>query len=76
MFIHEIQKYRPRFDLWVRKFFWRRGWLPTPVFLPGESRGLRSLENNGPYGCKESIPTEAAEHTDTHADTSIALICK
>ena len=23
------------FDLWVRKGPWRRGWQPTPVFLPG-----------------------------------------
>ena len=25
------------FNLWVRKTLWRREWLPTPVFLPGES---------------------------------------
>ena len=30
--------YRCGFDLWVRKFPWRRAWQPTPVFLPGESR--------------------------------------
>ena len=23
--------------------FWRRKWQPTPVFLPGESQGQRSL---------------------------------
>ena len=27
----------PGFNPWVRKSPWRRGWLPTPVFLPGES---------------------------------------
>ena len=26
-----------RFNPWVRKIPWRRAWLPTPVFLPGES---------------------------------------
>ena len=31
------------FDLWVRKIPWRRPWQPTPVFLPGESHGQRSL---------------------------------
>ena len=31
------------FDPWVRKIPWRRAWQPTPVFLPGESRGQRSL---------------------------------
>ena len=25
------------------KFPWRRKWQPTPVFLPGESHGQRSL---------------------------------
>ena len=28
---------------WVRKIPWRREWLPTPVFLPRESQGQRSL---------------------------------
>ena len=27
---------RPRFNAWVGKIPWRREWLPTPVFLPGE----------------------------------------
>ena len=27
---------RPRFNPWVRKIPWRRKWLLTPVFLPGE----------------------------------------
>ena len=28
-------------DPWVGKIPWRRAWQPTPVFLPGESHGLR-----------------------------------
>ena len=32
------------FGPWVRKIPWRRAWQPTPVFLPGESHGQRSLE--------------------------------
>ena len=31
------------FDPWVRKISYRRKWQPTPVFLPGESHGQRSL---------------------------------
>ena len=31
------------FDPWVREIPWRRAWQPTPVFLPGESHGQRSL---------------------------------
>ena len=35
----------------------REGW-STPVFLPGDSRGQRSLTGYGPRGRKESNPTE------------------
>ena len=28
---------------------WRRQWQPTPVFLPGESHGWRSLVGRGPW---------------------------
>ena len=31
------------FNPWVGKIPWRRKWQPTPVFLPGESQGQRSL---------------------------------
>ena len=31
------------FDPWVGKIPWRMKWQPTPVFLPGESHGQRSL---------------------------------
>ena len=30
---------RPEFNSWAGKMPWRREWLPTPVFLPGESQG-------------------------------------
>ena len=33
-------------------------WQPTPVFLPGESQGQRSLAGYSPWGCKESDTTE------------------
>ena len=32
----------------VLKIPWRRKWLPTPVFLPGESHGQRGLAGYGP----------------------------
>ena len=32
--------------------------LPTPVFLPGESHGQRSLAGSNPKGHKESYMTE------------------
>ena len=37
---------------------WRRKWHPTPVLLPGESRGQRSLAGYSPWGCKELGMTE------------------
>ena len=40
-------------DPWVRKIPWRREWLPTPVFLPGESHGQRSLEGHSPRDLEE-----------------------
>ena len=37
---------------------WRRKWLPTPVFLPGEFHGQKSLVGYSPWGHKESDRTE------------------
>jgi len=53
-----LQWRRPGFDPWVGKIPWRRGWLPTPVFLPGDSRGQRSLAGYSPQGVTESDTTE------------------
>ena len=49
---------RPMFDPWVRKIPWRSKWQPTPVFLPGKSRGWRRLAGYSPWGCKESDITD------------------
>jgi len=48
---------------WVGKIPWRRAWQPTPVFLPGESHGQRSLVGYCPKGCKELDTTEITLHT-------------
>ena len=47
--IHEVR---------VGKIPWRRERLPTPVFLPGEFHGQRSLAGYSPWGHKESDTTE------------------
>ena len=39
--------------------YWRRKWQPTPVFLPGEFQGQRSLVGCHLWGCTESDTTEA-----------------
>ena len=56
---------RPGFDPWVRKISWRRTWQPTPVFLPGEFHGHRSLTGYSPWVCKESDMTEVTKHSHT-----------
>ena len=43
---------------WIRKIPWRRKGQPTPVFLPGEFHGQRSLVGYSSWGCKESNITE------------------
>ena len=47
-----------RFDPCVRKTLWRREWLLTLVFLPGELYGQRNLAGYSPGSLKESDTTE------------------
>ena len=42
----------------TRDLFRRRQWHPTPVLLPGESQGRRSLVGFSPWGREESDSTE------------------
>ena len=37
------------------RFPWRRKWQPTPVFLPGESHGQRSLVGYSPFSSVQSL---------------------
>ena len=54
---------RSGFDPWVREIPWRREWQPTPVFLPGEFHGQRSL-----VGC------QVANKSDTTEPLSVSLL--
>ena len=54
------------FNFWVWKIPWRRKWQPTPVFLPGEPHGQRSLAGYRPQGCKELDRTDVTEHSHMH----------
>ena len=49
-------------ETWVQslgqKIPWGRKWQPSPVFLPGESHGWRSLVGYSSLGHKESDMTE------------------
>ena len=55
-----LQCRRSRFNSWFGKMPWRREWLHTPVLLPGEFHGQRSLEDYSPWDCRESDTTEWA----------------
>ena len=48
---------------------------PTPVFLPGESHGQRSLAGYGPWGHKESDRTEATYHAAHTTDLLLLFSC-
>ena len=45
-----LQCRRGRFDPCIGKIPWRREWQPSPVFLPEESPGQRSLSGYSPWG--------------------------
>ena len=51
---------RRRFNPWVTKIPWRRAWQITPVFLPGEFHGQRSLVGYSPWSHKKLDTTEQA----------------
>ena len=67
---------RCRFHPWVGKIPWRRAWQLTPVSLPGESHGQRSLADYRPSGLKEPDRTKATWHlVDTHEIKSSQSAC-
>ena len=57
----------------VTKSPWRREWQPSPVFLPEECHGQRSLVGYSPRGCKESDTT--AQLTHTHTQPRGRIVC-
>ena len=68
-----LQCRRLRFDPWVRKIPWRREWLPSPVFLPGEFHGQRSLAGYSQWGCKKADTTERLTLSTSTWKPSIAF---
>ena len=49
----DILKKKKKKSWCVAKFPWRNKWQPTPVFLPEEFHGQRSLVGYSPWGHKE-----------------------
>ena len=60
-----------RLHPWVGKFPWRKAWQLTPVFLPEESHGQRSLVGYSPWSHKESDTTE---QLSTHLNPNLLFI--
>ena len=52
---------------------WRRAWQPSPVVLPGESHGQRSLVGCSPWGRKELNMTETTDHGTAHPNLKIGM---
>ena len=46
------------FDPWLQKILWKRKWQPTPIFLPGEFHGQKSLAGYNQWDRKELDTTE------------------
>ena len=59
---------RGGFDPWVGKISWRSAWQPTPVFLPAEFHGQRSLAGYSPW------VTKSWTGLSTHAHCIIVII--
>ena len=57
---------RHGFDPWIRKIPWKKAWQSTPVFLPGEFHGQRSLVGYSPQSRKESDTTEQLTFPHIH----------
>ena len=62
--MQETQKHR--FNPWVRKIPWRT-WQPTPILLPGESHGKRSLAGYSPWSwrIRHDLVTKPSSSTRT-----------
>ena len=58
-----LQCRRPGFNPWIGKIPWRKAWQLSPVFLPGESYGQKSLASPSPWGHEESDMTEQLTFT-------------
>ena len=69
-----LQCGRAGFNPWVGKIPWRRKWQPTPVLLPGESHGGRSLIGYSPWGRKDWDTTERLHFTSLHLTTLRTLL--
>ena len=57
----QVRRKRHGLDPWVGKMSWRKAWQPTPVFLPRDFHGERSLEGYIPCSHIKSDMNEASK---------------
>ena len=67
---------RHGFNSWVGKTPWRRKWQLTPVFLPGESHGQRSLAGYSPLCHKELDVTEHNTQVSEPCQVRVPVPCE
>ena len=63
---------RLRFIPWVGTIPWKRKWQPTPLFLPGQSYGQRSLVGSSPWGHKRvgyNLATKQQQHSAEYGES-------
>ena len=54
---------------------WRRAWQPSPVFLPGESHGQRSLAGYHPWGSQKA-GHDWSDIIHAHMDHTLVALLK
>ena len=57
------QCWKRRFNPWVGKIPWKGKWQPTPVFLPGQFHGQKSLAGYSSWGHRDVDTTQRLTFT-------------
>ena len=75
---HTVKNLPAMQETWVGKIPWRKEWLTSPVFLPGESHGQKRLVCYNPWGHKKSNMTEqlrkhAQEETEAKWESTLQI---
>ena len=65
------------FDPCIRKIPWKRTWQPTPVLLPRESHGQRTLAGYSAWGCGvgHNLASEHACRGHVTITPFVAVVC-
>ena len=72
--VHGVTKSRTRLSDFTFTFMnWRKKWQPTPVFLPGESQGQRSLVGCRLWGRTGLDMTEATQQQQRNVMDGIMI---